>query len=71
MGCCGGGRHRGMEYGHYGSHGHRSNENDNQTSHAQRAQVTSPTPLELLKTRLAKGEITMSEYQEIAQALSS
>ncbi len=69
MGCCGSGYHRDGGYGHHDSFGDHGHEYETNKPRVQRA--TSPTPMDLLKERLAKGEITMTEYQEIIQTLSS
>lgn len=66
MGCCGGGSGREMRYGHHGQHGYHS-EAPRMLEHPGH----NPTPMELLKERLARGEITIDEYERISQALSS
>lgn len=65
MGCCGGGGHRNMGIGNHLQRG-RHNEHS-----AYDMQQQFSTPLELLKERLAKGEITLEEYQQISQVLNS
>ncbi|MCL6444450.1 SHOCT domain-containing protein [Alicyclobacillus acidiphilus] len=65
MGCCGGGR---SWYGYgnpypYGQQPQQPQEPVTKTSQ--------DTPLELLKQRLAKGEITLEEYEKLAKVLSS
>lgn len=65
MSCCGGGHHGQMQHGHHG-YGDAY-----EAGQPQVRRSMASTPIELLKERLAKGEITLSEYQEIAQALSS
>lgn len=61
VGCCGGGRQ--MWYGGYDS---RPRSQDSSAGSA-----AQDTPLELLKQRLARGEITLDEYEKLAKVLSS
>lgn len=70
MGCCGGGGYRDMGYGSRRPHGHRDEHRDEYLE-ADSRQPRSSTPLEMLKERLAKGEITIDEYREISQALTT
>jgi len=64
MGCCGGGSYRDAGYGWRRNRGRAQDRNES-------GRETNATPMELLKERLAKGEITLEEYQQISQALSS
>ena len=61
MGCCGGGRQM-----WYGSNDSRPRPQDSSARSA-----AQDTPLELLKQRLARGEITLDEYEKLAKVLSS
>ncbi|QQE78432.1 SHOCT domain-containing protein [Alicyclobacillus sp. SO9] len=73
MGCCGGGHHHNIGFGHHGSHGHYGHHSMEGHQHAGSVGQSSsePTALDLLKERLAKGEITLDEYQQISQVLTS
>ncbi|WDL98815.1 SHOCT domain-containing protein [Alicyclobacillus sp. ALC3] len=66
MGCCGGGNFRSMGYGYRGHRGYQDEPIERDVRRAQ-----SSTPLDLLKERLAKGEITIDEYQRLSAVLSS
>jgi len=66
MGCCGGGGHRNMGFSNPKQYGH---ENEYPARDTQQQQFS--TPIELLKERLGKGEITLEEYQQISQVLNA
>lgn len=63
MGCCGGGGRSWYGYGNPYPYGQQPQEPVTKNSQ--------DTPLELLKQRLAKGEITLEEYEKLAKVLSS
>lgn len=68
MGCCGGGSHHSMTHGHQEQHEHHEHV---ETYGLHDERQSSSAPLELLKERLAKGEITVEEYQQILHVLHS
>lgn len=55
-----------MGYGYRGRRGYQDEPIERDVRRAQ-----SSTPLDLLKERLAKGEITIDEYQRLSAVLSS